>query len=142
MTDPDDKDIPMGEHINPLQFCQASSTDFSTFVSNGGGACVQGLEPYNSGNGLFVADLYDCVPVAQSMENVKQVFQGVYDVHPSADGICCPNRGNEESQLPETIPLHSCSIHLHPAKTGSGWRRCSTCRNQATLVVQRSDGHL
>ena len=83
----------MGEHINPLQFCQASSTDFSTFVPNGGGACVQGLEPYNSGNGMFVADLYDCVPVAQSMENVKQVFQGVYDVHPSADGICCPNRG-------------------------------------------------
>lgn len=93
MTDPDDKEIPMGEHINPLQFCQSSSTDFSTFVSNGGGACVQGLEPYNSGNGLFVADLYDCIPTAQSMENVKQVFQGVYDVHPSADGICCPNRG-------------------------------------------------
>jgi hypothetical protein len=27
------------------------------------------------------------------MENVKSVMEGVYDVHPAADGICCPNRG-------------------------------------------------
>ena len=93
MTDPDDKEIPMGEHINPLQFCNSASTDFSTFSANGGGACVQGLEPYNSGNGLFVADTYDCVPAGQSLDNVKHVFNGVYDVHPAADGICCPNRG-------------------------------------------------
>ena len=92
MTDPDDHEVQMGEHINPLQFCTASSTDYTNFIPNGGGACVQGVEPYNSGNGLFIADLYDCVPAPQSMENVKAVMEGVYEVHPHSDGICCPNR--------------------------------------------------
>ncbi|KAL3103012.1 hypothetical protein niasHT_026460 [Heterodera trifolii] len=92
MTDPDDKDIPMGEHINPLQFCHSASTEYTNFVANGGGACVHGLEPFNAGNGQFAADLFDCVHAPQSMDNVKNAMDGVYDVHPSADGICCHNR--------------------------------------------------
>lgn len=36
VTDPDDPDIPMGEHINPLQFCNTQITDFTNFVPNGG----------------------------------------------------------------------------------------------------------
>lgn len=56
-----------------------------------------------------MADLYDCTQATQPMENVKSVMEGVYvsffliyflllsclfkDVHPAADGICCPNRG-------------------------------------------------
>ena len=56
-----------------------------------------------------MADLYDCTQATQAMENVKSVMEGVYvsffliyflllfclfkDVHPAADGICCPNRG-------------------------------------------------
>ncbi|KAI1724653.1 kunitz/Bovine pancreatic trypsin inhibitor domain-containing protein [Ditylenchus destructor] len=92
MTDPDDHEVQMGEHINPLQFCTSSHTDYTTFVPNGGGACVQGLEPYNSGNGMYIVDIYDCIVAQQSMDNVKSVMEGVYDIHPQADGICCPNR--------------------------------------------------
>lgn len=93
MTDPDDQEVQMGEHINPLQFCNSISADLTSFVSNGGGACIHGTEPFNSGNGLFAADLFDCIPATQSMNNVKSVMEGVYDIHSNADGICCPNRG-------------------------------------------------
>jgi hypothetical protein len=48
------------EHINPLQFCTSSSTDYTNFMANGGGACVYGQEPYNSGNGINIGDIYDC----------------------------------------------------------------------------------
>ncbi|KAI6235899.1 hypothetical protein M3Y95_00100300 [Aphelenchoides besseyi] len=92
MTDPDDQEVQMGEHINPLQFCTSSSTDYTNFMANGGGACVYGQEPYNSGNGIFIADIYDCVTVPPAMSNVKAAMEGVYDIHPSSDGICCPNR--------------------------------------------------
>lgn len=74
MTDPDDTEVQMGEHINPLQFCTSTSTDYTNFMANGGGACViislsifykivfkvYGQEPYNSGNGIYIADIYDC----------------------------------------------------------------------------------
>uniref|UniRef100_A0A915DPR7 BPTI/Kunitz inhibitor domain-containing protein n=1 Tax=Ditylenchus dipsaci TaxID=166011 RepID=A0A915DPR7_9BILA len=73
MTDPDDHEVTMGEHINPLQFCSSTSTEYQNFVPNGGGACDKSL-------------------AQQSMENVKNVMEGVYDIHPQADGICCPNR--------------------------------------------------
>uniref|UniRef100_A0AC34QTC2 BPTI/Kunitz inhibitor domain-containing protein n=1 Tax=Panagrolaimus sp. JU765 TaxID=591449 RepID=A0AC34QTC2_9BILA len=92
MTDPDDQEVPMGEHINPLQFCSSSATDYTNFVANGGGACVFGQEPFNSGNGIYIADIYDCVTAPSSMSNVKAAMEGVYDIHPASDGICCPNR--------------------------------------------------
>uniref|UniRef100_A0A1I7SU90 Kunitz/Bovine pancreatic trypsin inhibitor domain protein n=1 Tax=Bursaphelenchus xylophilus TaxID=6326 RepID=A0A1I7SU90_BURXY len=92
MTDPDDQEVQMGEHINPLQFCTSSSTDYTNFMANGGGACVYGQEPFNSGNGIFIGDVYDCVTAPQAMSSVKGAMEGVYDIHPSADGICCPNR--------------------------------------------------
>uniref|UniRef100_A0A914C9V7 BPTI/Kunitz inhibitor domain-containing protein n=1 Tax=Acrobeloides nanus TaxID=290746 RepID=A0A914C9V7_9BILA len=92
MTDPEDQEIPMGEHINPLQFCASTATDYTNFVPNGGGACVFGQEPFNSGNGIYIADIYDCTTAPSSMSNVKAAMEGVYDIHPSADGICCPNR--------------------------------------------------
>ena len=50
-------------------------------------------EPYTSGNGVYIADIFDCVSSPQSMANVKTAMEGVYDVHESVDGICCPNRG-------------------------------------------------
>ncbi|VDM45373.1 unnamed protein product [Toxocara canis] len=90
MTDPDDAEIPMGEHINPLQFCTSTSTDYSTFVANGGGACVYSTESQSS-SGIHIADIYDCV-TAVSMAAVKEAMDGIYDVHQHADGICCPNR--------------------------------------------------
>jgi hypothetical protein len=76
-------------------------------MANGGGACVYGQEPYNSGNGIYIADIYDCskllkiktikivflVSAPKAMSNVKAAMEGVYDIHPSSDGICCPNRG-------------------------------------------------
>ena len=93
MTDPDDTEVQMGEHINPLQFCTSTATDYTNFLANGGGACVYGQEPFNSGNGLFIADIYDCITAAPALGNVKAAMEGVYDIHPSADGICCPNRG-------------------------------------------------
>lgn len=94
ITDPDDQNIQMGEHINPLQFCVSTSNEYNKFIPNGGGACVHGISPFTSENGLYIADLYDCIPASQSMGNVKNVMDGVYDIHPQADGICCPNRGN------------------------------------------------
>uniref|UniRef100_A0AC35TNF6 Kunitz/Bovine pancreatic trypsin inhibitor domain protein n=1 Tax=Rhabditophanes sp. KR3021 TaxID=114890 RepID=A0AC35TNF6_9BILA len=125
MTDPDDQDIPMGEHINPLQFCNTKSTDYTSFVANGGGACVYGQEPFSQGNGIYIADLYDCVgaPSAMSnvksamegngiyiadlydcvgapsaMSNVKSAMEGVYDISKNADGICCMSRAMTCSQ--------------------------------------------
>ena len=92
MTDPDDSDVQMGEHINPLQFCSSASTDYTTFVSNGGGACVFSSDT-STGNGIYIADIYDCVTSTSSMSNVKTAMEGVYDLHPATDGICCPNRG-------------------------------------------------
>ncbi|GMR42638.1 hypothetical protein PMAYCL1PPCAC_12833 [Pristionchus mayeri] len=92
MTDPDDEEIPLGEHINPLQFCSSQSTDYQSFVANGGGACVYGTEPFSSGSGVYIADIFDCVPATQSMANVKTAMEGVYDIHENTDGICCPNR--------------------------------------------------
>ncbi|CAJ0607862.1 unnamed protein product [Cylicocyclus nassatus] len=91
MTDPDDSDVEMGEHVNPLQFCSSSSTDYTNFVANGGGACVYSQDP-QSGDGIFIADIYDCVTSTASMANVKTAMEGVYDISPAADGICCPNR--------------------------------------------------
>ncbi|VDK17861.1 unnamed protein product [Anisakis simplex] len=90
MTDPDDDTIAMGQHINPLQFCTSTSTDYKKFVANGGGACVYSDDP-ESTSGVSIADIYDCV-TAVSMTEVKEAMDGVYDVHPNADGICCPNR--------------------------------------------------
>uniref|UniRef100_A0A1I7XAX5 Kunitz/Bovine pancreatic trypsin inhibitor domain protein n=1 Tax=Heterorhabditis bacteriophora TaxID=37862 RepID=A0A1I7XAX5_HETBA len=91
MTDPDDADIAMGEHVNPLQFCSSASTDYTSFVRNGGGACVYSHDPH-SGNGVYIADIYDCVTSTASMGNVKMAMEGVYDIHTATDGICCPNR--------------------------------------------------
>lgn len=58
MTDPDDQEIVMGEHLNPLQFCTASSTDYTNFMPNGGGACVY---PANSNSGMviFISKLFE-----------------------------------------------------------------------------------
>ncbi|KIH43368.1 EB module [Ancylostoma duodenale] len=92
MTDPDDADVELGEHVNPLQFCSSSSTDYTSFVANGGGACVYSQDPQN-GDGVYIADIYDCVTSVASMANVKTAMEGVYDISPAADGICCPNRG-------------------------------------------------
>ncbi|CAI2349048.1 unnamed protein product [Caenorhabditis sp. 36 PRJEB53466] len=94
MTDPDDADIQMGEHINPLQFCSSQSTDYTNFVANGGGACAFATEANNAqeGDGIYIADIYDCLVSTTSMANVKTAMEGVYDIHPSSDGICCPNR--------------------------------------------------
>uniref|UniRef100_A0A915CB21 BPTI/Kunitz inhibitor domain-containing protein n=4 Tax=Parascaris univalens TaxID=6257 RepID=A0A915CB21_PARUN len=103
MTDPDDTKvdtiatnrsdtkIPTGEHINPLQFCTSTSTDYTTFVANGGGACVYSADPQKGASGVLIADIYDCV-TAVSMTAVKEAMRGTYNVHPLADGICCPNR--------------------------------------------------
>ncbi|KAK6102220.1 Kunitz/Bovine pancreatic trypsin inhibitor domain family protein [Brugia pahangi] len=90
MTDPDDDDILAGEQINPLQFCSSTSTDYNTFVANGGGACTYATEPYQPENGIYIADIYDCVTVP--LNNVKLAMKGIYNIHPQADGICCPNR--------------------------------------------------
>lgn len=83
----------MGEHINPLQFCTSTSTDYAAFVANGGGACVYSADPQKGASGVRIADIYDCV-TAVSMTAVKEAMDGAYNVHPQADGICCPNRGN------------------------------------------------
>ncbi|KAK6732185.1 hypothetical protein RB195_016518 [Necator americanus] len=91
MTDPDDTDVELGEHVNPLQFCSSSSTDYTNFVANGGGACVYSQDP-QSGDGIYITDIYDCVTSVASMANVKTAMEGVYDISPAADGICCPNR--------------------------------------------------
>uniref|UniRef100_A0A1I8EWG0 BPTI/Kunitz inhibitor domain-containing protein n=1 Tax=Wuchereria bancrofti TaxID=6293 RepID=A0A1I8EWG0_WUCBA len=90
MTDPDDYDISAGEQINPLQFCSSTSTNYNTFVANGGGACTYATEPYQPENGIYIADIYDCVTVP--LNNVKLAVKGIYNIHPQADGICCPNR--------------------------------------------------
>lgn len=50
-------------------------------------------EPFNSGSGVYIADIFDCIPATQSMANVKTAMEGVYDIHENTDGICCPNRG-------------------------------------------------
>ncbi|CAJ0941855.1 unnamed protein product, partial [Mesorhabditis belari] len=92
MTDPDDADIAMGDHVNPLQFCSSQSTDYTTFSPNGGGACVYTTDQQDPAAGVFIADIYDCVTAVTSMNNVKTAMEGVYNIHPSADGICCPNR--------------------------------------------------
>ncbi|VDM58994.1 unnamed protein product, partial [Angiostrongylus costaricensis] len=91
MTDPDDSDIEMGEHINPLQFCSSASVDYTTFVANGAGACVYSHDGQGS-NGVYIADIYDCVSAVESMNNVKTAMEGTYDVSSASDGICCPNR--------------------------------------------------
>ncbi|PAV76107.1 hypothetical protein WR25_21575 isoform B [Diploscapter pachys] len=91
MTDPDDAEIQMGDHINPLQFCTSSNTDYTSFVANGGGACVYSTDPRH-GHGIYIADIYDCVTSSTSLTNVKTAMEGVYDLHPQSDGICCPNR--------------------------------------------------
>ncbi|CAG9534594.1 unnamed protein product [Cercopithifilaria johnstoni] len=90
MTDPDDYDILPGKHITPLQFCSSTSTDYNAFVANGGGACTYATEPYEPENGVYIADIYDCVAVP--LNNVKLAMKGIYNIHPQADGICCPNR--------------------------------------------------
>uniref|UniRef100_A0A915PL09 BPTI/Kunitz inhibitor domain-containing protein n=1 Tax=Setaria digitata TaxID=48799 RepID=A0A915PL09_9BILA len=90
MTDPDDYDVPSGEHINPLQFCSSTSTNYKTFIANGGGACTYATEPYQPENGIYIADIYECVSVP--LNDVKLAMKGIYDIHPQADGICCPNR--------------------------------------------------
>lgn len=79
------------KHINPLQFCSSTSTDYNAFVANGGGACVYATEPFQEDDGVFIADIYDCIAVP--LNDVKDAMRGVYDIHPQADGICCPNRG-------------------------------------------------
>ncbi|KAK6039843.1 Kunitz/Bovine pancreatic trypsin inhibitor domain protein [Cooperia oncophora] len=40
--------------------------------------------------GDFCSFNTDCL--TQAMANVKTAMEGVYDLHPAADGICCPNR--------------------------------------------------
>uniref|UniRef100_A0A1I7V943 BPTI/Kunitz inhibitor domain-containing protein n=1 Tax=Loa loa TaxID=7209 RepID=A0A1I7V943_LOALO len=90
MTDPNDYDIFSGEQINPLQFCSSTSTDYNTFVANGGAACTYATEPYQSDNGVYIADIYDCIVVP--LNNMKLAMKGIYNIHPEADGICCPNR--------------------------------------------------
>uniref|UniRef100_A0A913HEF1 BPTI/Kunitz inhibitor domain-containing protein n=1 Tax=Strongyloides stercoralis TaxID=6248 RepID=A0A913HEF1_STRER len=92
MTDPDDHDIPMGDHINPLQFCNSKNTDYTSFLPNGGGACVYGQEPFTPGNGIYIGDIYDCIGAPTSMSNVKSAMEGIYDIHSDSDGICCPSR--------------------------------------------------
>lgn len=92
MTDPDDPEIQMGEHINPLQFCSSQSTDYTTFSANGGGSCVYSTDPSSGSEGIYIADVYDCVTSLTSLANVKTAMEGVYDLHASSDGICCPNR--------------------------------------------------
>ncbi|VDP07211.1 unnamed protein product [Heligmosomoides polygyrus] len=78
-----------GEDGDP--FCSSAATDYNTFVANGGGACVYAQDA-NSGEGIYIADIYDCVTAVTSMANVKTAMEGVYDLSPAADGICCPNR--------------------------------------------------
>ncbi|VDK81188.1 unnamed protein product [Litomosoides sigmodontis] len=90
MTNPDDYDVLPGEHINPLQFCSSTATDYNTFVANGGGACTYAVEPFKPENGVYIADIYDCLAVP--LHNVKLAMKGIYKIHPQADGICCPNR--------------------------------------------------
>ncbi|KAL4002748.1 Kunitz/Bovine pancreatic trypsin inhibitor domain family protein [Acanthocheilonema viteae] len=90
MTNLDDYNILPGEHINPLLFCSSTSTDYNTFVANGGGACAYATEPYKPENGVYIADIYDCIAVP--LNNVKLAMKGIYNIHPQADGICCPNR--------------------------------------------------
>ncbi|VDM95097.1 unnamed protein product, partial [Thelazia callipaeda] len=90
VMDTNDSDIIPGQHINSLQFCSTTSTDYHTFVANGGGACTYAREPFTAENGINVADIYDCIGVP--LNDMKSSLKGMYNIHFKADGICCPNR--------------------------------------------------
>lgn len=86
--------ITIGENIYPLQFCSSRSTDYKRFSKNGGGACVFSDNVEEGAEGIYIADIYDCVEVP--MQDAKAVMSEIYNIHPLADGICCPNRGSSQ----------------------------------------------
>ncbi|KAI6212235.1 hypothetical protein M3Y99_01843500 [Aphelenchoides fujianensis] len=91
-------------------------------------------EPYNSGNGVFIADIYDCVTAPHAMSNVKAAMEGVLRYPPLIGRDLLPqSREHCESYCRDTCkrgpPQYRSGSQLNEDEPVSNCQTASSCGN-------------